>query len=477
MSQNESLDRQAEQPDGAAPSARRLRAHGSAPAALVAGLHRAVFALSATFEREIDAGRGFLWLPVAFGVGILIYFALPQEPWLPAVAVLAGALVAATIPARGRPGPFRILVVCAAVACGVLAAKARTEIVDAPVLIRPMTAEVTGWIARTEQTAMGGKRVRIHVAAMEDMAPGDTPVSVRVTIRSRADELAVGDAITVLANLAPPSGPVMPRGYEFSFFPFYGLGAVGFAYGAAKPADLGPPPLSVRLREPLEHLRDDIRRRIEAALPGDYGHIAAALVMGDQRGIAESTHEAMRASGLGHILSISGLHMALVAGTVFGLLRALLALSPSLALHYPIKKWAAVGALVVATFYLGISGAEVATVRSYVMLAIMLIAIMLDRRALTLRNVALAALMILVFSPESLHSISFQMSFAATVALIATYEALSMRAELGFSSSTPATGAGSTGCGSWSRRCSSPRSWLDWPPRRSVPSTSSAWRR
>ena len=151
--------------------------------------------------------------------------------------------------------------------------------------------------------------------------------------------------------------------------------------------------------------------------------------MGDQRGIAEETQEAMRASGLGHILSISGLHMALVAGSVFWLIRALLALSPALALDYPIKKWAAAGALVVATFYLGISGAEVATVRSYVMLAIMLVAVMLDRRALTLRNVALAALVILVFSPESLLSISFQMSFAATVALIATYEALSARAD------------------------------------------------
>ena len=136
----------------------------------------------------------------------------------------------------------------------------------------------------------------------------------------------------------------------------------------------------------------------------------------------------MRASGLGHILSISGLHLALVAGSVFWLIRALLALSPTLALNYPIKKWAAGAALAAATFYPGISGAEVATVRSWVMLAIMLGAILIDRRALTLRNVALAALVILVFSPESLLSISFQMSFAATVALIATYEAITARA-------------------------------------------------
>ena len=190
-------------------------------------------------------------------------------------------------------------------------------------------------------------------------------------------------------------------------------------------------PLKIRLIQPLAHLRDAIRIRIEQPLPGDYGHIAAALVMGDQRGIAEATQDAMRASGLGHILSISGLHLALVAGSVFWLIRALLALSPTLALNYPIKKWAAGAALGAATFYLGISGAEVATVRSWVMLAIMLGAILLDRRALTLRNVALAALVILVFSPESLLSISFQMSFAATAALIATYEVISGRADRG----------------------------------------------
>src|SRR5262249_33711228 len=153
----------------------------------------------------------------------------------------------------------------------------------------------------------------------------------------------------------------------------------GFAFGAAKPADLAPAPWSIRLRQPLAHFRDGLRVRIETALPGNYGHIAAALIMGDQRGIAEDTQDDMRASGLGHILSISGLHLALVAGSVFWLIRALLALSPTLALNYPIKKWSAGVALGAATFYTGISGAEVATVRSWVMLSIMLVAILMDR--------------------------------------------------------------------------------------------------
>jgi competence protein ComEC len=428
MTQNEDIDggiRQGELADPVMGDTRARWPEGASGAG-----RRARRWIAANFEEELEAGRGFLWLPVAFAAGILIYFELPEEPWLPVLAASAALLIAAASQSRGNALAFRLFVFGAAVFSGLVTAKVRTDLAASPVLARPMTVEATGWIARTEQTAAGGKRILLHVADLAEHDPEETPVRIRVTIRSNADALQVGDAVAVLANLGPPSGPVLPGGYDFSFFPFYErIGGVGFAYGAAKPVELGPAPWPIRLRAPIEHLRDKIRRKIEAALPGDYGHIAAALVMGDQRGIAEATHEDMRASGLGHILSISGLHMALVAGSVFWVLRAVLAMFPVLALNYPIKKWAAVGALVAATFYLGISGAEVATVRSYVMLAIMLIAILLDRRALTLRNVALAALLILVFSPESLLSISFQMSFAATIALIATYEGLSVRAE------------------------------------------------
>jgi len=305
------------------------------------------------------------------------------------------------------------------------AAKIRTDLVAAPTLSRQITTTLTGWVASEEESPRGGKRLVLRVSAMAPM-----PAYARVTVRNKAAALAVGDAIRLKASLAPAPGPVMPGGYDFSYTLFYQrIGAVGIAFGGATPAAIGPPPLSIRLAEPLAHLRDRLRGRVEDALPGDYGHIAAALIMGDQRGIDEDTQDAMRASGLGHILSISGLHLALVAGSVFWLLRALLALSPMLALNYPIKKWAASGALVVATIYLGISGSEVATVRSYVMLAIMLGAILIDRRALTLRNVALAAIVILIFSPESLLSIGFQMSFAATIAVIATYEAFARRAD------------------------------------------------
>ena len=428
--------------EAGARSRSRLRFASPGVARTVAELAAAAWlGLAATFEREIDAGRGFLWLPVAFGVGVLVYFGLPAEPWAPALAALAAVLALAAWRARVRAVAFRVLVVAACVAGGVLAAKLRTDAAAAPVLKRETTVTVSGWIAGREEASRNGVRLLMRVADIAGLDAASTPRTVRVTVRSQADRLAVGDAISLRARLQPPGGAVMPGGYDFAEVAFYeGIGAVGFAYGAATPADIGPPPFAIRLSEPLAHIRDGIRRRIEAALPGDAGHLAAALVMGDRGGISQHTQDVMRASGLAHMLAISGLHMVLVAGSAFWLIRALLALSGALALNRPIKKWAAAGALAVAAAYLGISGAGIATQRAFVMLAIMLIAVMLDRPAITLRNVALAAFAILLLAPESLTTASFQMSFAATVALVSGYEAISAWRDRRMALADPGTG-------------------------------------
>jgi competence protein ComEC len=171
----------------------------------------------------------------------------------------------------------------------------------------------------------------------------------------------------------------------------------------------------------IDALRANVNARIRAALPDETGEIAVALITGERGGISDEVNQAMRYSGLAHILSISALHMVIMAGTVFWLVRALLALVPGLALRYPIKKLAAV------SFYLVLSGAPVPTVWSWIMMSIVLIAVMLDRPALTMRNVALAALAILIVAPESLFDPSFEMSFAAVVGLVALYEWLSER--------------------------------------------------
>jgi competence protein ComEC len=394
-------------------------------ARLAARLRLLPLALAAAFEREMEAGRGFLWMPVCFGAGILVYFILPAEP--PAFGVAAPAVALAVLAwlCRRRVAAFRVAFVLAAVAAGAATIKLRTDAVAAPVLAHATTATVTGWVEAREGTPTDGARLMVRVASLSGVAAAAMPFRVRVTVYTEAAAIAVGDAVTLRARLWPPSGPVVPGGTDFAFVPFYErIGAVGFAFGAARPAELGPAPPWIRLVAPLAALREAIRARIVAALPGDDGRIAASLIMGDRGPISEGTQNDMRASGLGHVLAIAGLHMALVAGSVFWLVRALLALSPALALGFPIKKWAAAAALATGLAYVAIAGAGVATDRSFIMLAIMLIAVMLDRAALTLRNVAIAAMIILLIWPESLLSVSFQMSFAATVSLIAGYEAL-----------------------------------------------------
>jgi competence protein ComEC len=163
-------------------------------------------------------------------------------------------------------------------------------------------------------------------------------------------------------------------------------------------------------------------------LSGDNGAIAVALIAGDQYGISDGTMDAMRDSGLAHLLSISGLHILLVTTILFGGLRLLFAAIPRIALYWPVKKWASGVALAGAGFYVLLAGAPVPTVRSFVMAGIFLLGIMFDRDAISMRTVAIAAVVVLLLGPEALTGASLQMSFAAVIALVALYEALADRA-------------------------------------------------
>src|SRR5438309_7654305 len=201
---------------------------------------------------------------------------------------------------------------------------------------------------------------------------------------------------------------------------FAGIGASGFVMGAIKAAE--PPEgggIRLRYSAVMQSLRDMIDARIRTALEGDKRAIATALLTGRRDAISQPVNDAMFISGLGHVLSISGYHMAVVAGVVFFAVRALLALFPALTVGFPIKKWSAMAALAASAFYLLLSGAEVATQRSFFMTAVVLIAVMVDRRAITFRTLAVAALIVLVIAPEALVHPSFQMSFAATLGLVA----------------------------------------------------------
>ena len=378
--------------------------------------------LPAAIAAERD--RWVLWLPVAFGLGVAGYFSLPGEPQPWSIAVSAAMLAAAFVFRRQPYGPA--LIGLAALAAGFSLAQIRTLAVAAPVLERRMgPVKVTGAIEAASLDKRGARRVTIYEPRISGLEPEMTPRRIRISVRTADPALEPGRILSVRAILQPPLPPVVPGGFDFARRAwFQQLGAVGFAVSrpAISPAR-DPPGLHAR----INRLRQRIVQRIAAALPGEEGTVAAALTTGERGAIPERVLVAMRDAGLAHLLAISGLHFSLVAALLFGGLRAVLAAVSSVALRYPIKKWAAAGALAGAFVYLLISGASIPTQRAFLMLSVVLLAVMLDRAAISMRLVAVAAAAVLLIAPESLLGASFQMSFAAVVALVAFYEAVSER--------------------------------------------------
>ncbi len=412
------------------------RARARRPEGLLA---TAIRASAHALEAEQD--RWFLWLPVLFAGGIIAYFALADEPDARVAAALLIGAIGLTLACRRAPLGLCLGGAALAFALGFAAAKLRTEMARAPVLAHELrSAQVTGFVESHELRDKGRARIMLRVLSLDALKPDERPYRVRVSMAARQiSGIGIGDAISLKAMLQPPPEPIEPGGFDFGRQAWFArLGATGYATGKVEPLDdADAPPWDLGAWGKVDALRAKINARIAAALPGETGEIAAALITGERGGISEEVTQSMRDSGLAHILSISGLHMAIMAGTVFWLVRALLALVPALALRYPIKKWAAASALAAATFYLALSGAAVPTVRSWIMMSIVLIAVMLDRPALTMRNVALAALAILFVAPESLFDPSFEMSFAAVIALVALYEWLSGRERSGLGDVNP----------------------------------------
>ncbi len=372
---------------------------------------------------ELAPGRLAPWLPVAFGFGIVVYFAAGREPAWWAGLALACAGMAVAVSARRSVIGLPLALGFAAIVTGFAVATLQTARIAHPVLSYPTwNAQVEGFVETREERARSD-RIVVRVSTIAAPRMRVKPARVRVAVR-KGTAPAVGGFVAFKAHLAPPLQPLRPGGYDFARdLYFQRIGASGFVLGAIR--TVSPPHAShfwLRYTARLDSLREAINRRIHAILPGDRGSIASALITGKRNAISEPVREAFYVSSLAHVLAISGFHMAVVAGIAFFVIRALLALSPSLASRRPIKKWAAVGALLAGTFYLLLSGTGVSTQRAFIMIAIVLIGVMLDRPVLTFRTLAVAAFGVLLFSPQAVVHPSFQMSFAATLALIATYQ-------------------------------------------------------
>lgn len=377
--------------------------------------------LVAALALEAERRRLFLWLPVTMGIGVLLYFVADHEPALWAPLTGLGLATLSALLLRERRIPLLICLGFAGVFAGFSAAAWRTASVVAPVLERPRVGQLSGFVEAVEARDAGARLV-VLVTGLAGVAPEQRPKRVRVTIR--AGSVMPGDHIAATARLLPPPGPARPGGYDFGRDAFFrGIGAVGNIPGKLTlTPPPGPAPRALQLAAAIDRARNALTQRIAGIAGGQAGAMAAALVTGKRGLITEATNTDLRAAGIYHIVSISGLHMVLAAGTIFWMVRALLALSQTLALRWPIKKLAALAAMAGASAYCIFSGGDVATVRSLIMTLVMLGAILVDRPALSMRNLALAAVIVLLREPEALLGPSFQMSFGAVAALIAFAE-------------------------------------------------------
>ncbi|SNY55670.1 competence protein ComEC [Pseudooceanicola antarcticus] len=365
-------------------------------------------------------GHMFPWVPVFLGLGIGWYFTLRQEPGpelrlaLPVLTVVLSGL-AWGASRRDRPLLQAGFVALALIAGGMWLAAERAARVSAPVLGYRYYGPVEGRIIGMDRSASDALRLTLDQVRLGRMAPARTPARVRISLHGDGGTVPrPGQRVMTTGHLSPPGGPVEPGGFDFRRHAwFQKLGAVGYTriplLGVAPPE-----PGAARIFRARMALAEAFRQ----ALPGETGAFAAAITAGDRSGMGQETLQALRVANLAHLLAISGLHMGLLTGFVFLSLRRLLAVSERLALHLPLRSIAAAGALVVAVIYLGLSGGSIATERAFVMVAVVLVAAMALRRALTLRAVALAALVVLGLRPEALLSPGFQMSFAATLALV-----------------------------------------------------------
>ncbi len=390
-----------------------MRASSMAFDAPQTAIRARLISLEAWLETERD--QLVLWLPVALGMGIASWFILPDEAsWITLIllglAVSFGTFAMPRGTRLSRMGTGAGL----ALALGCALMWGRAEAVRSPVLTRPVITEFSAVIERVEaQTAKEKYRLLLRPDA-----DGALPPLVRVTVKAENVDrkLISGDRIRVRARLVPPPEAAIPGGYNFARAAwFLGIGGTGTAMGELTPLN--------QVGSTAPTLRERLSAHVRAQLAGSAGGIAAAFASGDRGGIAVEDEEAMRDSGLTHLLSISGLHITVVVAAAMFLALRILALSPWFALRAPLLIISAGCGAAAGIGYTLLTGAEVPTIRSCIAAVLVLIGLAMGREAITLRLVATGALFVMLLWPESVVGASFQLSFAAITTIVALHEA------------------------------------------------------
>lgn len=362
-----------------------------------------------------QADRLVFWMPVAFAAGAGVYFGLKVEPFY--LYTCFALLFAAFFQWDCRKSPeariFALFVLL--FVSGFFAAQTRTIALSRESLkSRMKTTLVSGTVDQVVRLPDLKARLVLKDLAFDGKTDWRTPEKMRLNLLPESPLPDIGDKIEVKALPSPPRVKVDKSGYDSArTLYFEKIGGTGAARS----------PVKVVEKSTETSLRRKIAKRIDAVLPPRTAHIAKALVTGESKEIDPALADAYRNAGIAHILAVSGLHMTLIAGFVFFLVRSLLALSVTVSLKFSTKKIAAFCALAATFCYLKLAGAPISGIRAFIMLSFALGAVFFDRRALSLANVCWAAFLILLFTPESLLSVSFQLSFAAVLALICAYEA------------------------------------------------------
>ena len=382
---------------------------------------RLIASLKDTLDAWLDLERERLpvWLPVFMAAGVLAYFSLRMEPapWIGAACAAPAIILAVALPRlRWLIGPI------AATALGFAAAQfatARAAPIEADLPTRAVI--VTGTIQAVEALPEG-RRITIHPAFL-DGAAEPLRRSVRLRLHKRDDgDLASGDAVRLRALVRPPAPPSYPGGWDLQRVAFYsGRGASGYALAKAERTEQAIPPAPMRF---MQRLREIIAARVVAVIPGAAGAVSVTLLTGTSLAIPEADHAAFRDSGLAHLLAVAGLHIGIVMGFALTLSRFAFTLSERASLFWPTKKLAAFCALAVGGAYMMLTGMHVPIIRSFVMACLFTVAVLADRRPLSIRGLALAATVLMLIAPQEVPNVSFQMSFSAVLALISGYEAL-----------------------------------------------------
>lgn len=383
----------------------------------------------------LQMGRVFLWLPVAFGGGAALYLILPFEPaWTWVLVPFIGLIVAWIFMRRLGINAYvlNLVLLLLMAGGGVTICKLRAEHVRAPVISAAQgnTFAFEAFVIDNVSNTDGAERLLLAPIRMRGLAAEQVPLRIRVSLRPgtvAATGIHPGDAISVFALLNPPPSPFIPGGFDFAQGAYFqGIGAVGFVPGKPKLIMATPSNRRLAFVLKLNELRWNLSRALVDTIKPVFGTaiggFAAALVTGQQAWVPQQMVQSMRDSGLAHILSISGVHMAIVGGFAFFSLRLILASIPWLALRVPVKKVAALLGMACVLAYLAISGSPAPAVRSAVVAVIAFSAMLLDRRALSLRALAIAALVVIVLTPEAVLQPGFLMSFVATAALLALAE-------------------------------------------------------